>query len=69
VTEEEFPLTSGQSSKYIGISDATLRSWRARGIGPRYYKAGEKLVRYRRSDLDAWIEEHLTPAAEPANAQ
>jgi len=35
-----------------------------RGQGPRHFKAGEKLVRYRRADLDAWIEARLSaPAA------
>jgi predicted DNA-binding transcriptional regulator AlpA len=53
-----------QAAKYIGVSDAVLRLWRAQGKGPRYYKAGEKLIRYRRADLDSWIEARLsTPAA------
>ena len=53
-----------QAAKYIGISEAALRLWRSEGRGPRYFKAGEKLVRYRRADLDSWIEARLSaPAA------
>jgi hypothetical protein len=37
--------------------EKTLAEWRSRGIGPRYIKVGRD-VRYRRSDLDAWITEH-----------
>jgi excisionase family DNA binding protein len=48
-----------QAAKYVGVTEATLRSWRSRGEGPRYFRAG-KLIRYRRSDLDAWIEARLS---------
>jgi len=36
-----------------------LRLWRSQGKGPRYFRAG-KLVRYRKADLDAWIEARLS---------
>jgi predicted DNA-binding transcriptional regulator AlpA len=53
-------LTPIQAAKYVGISEAALRLWRSEGKGPRHFKAGEKLVRYRRVDLDAWIEARLS---------
>ncbi len=34
----------------------TLRNWRWRGEGPRYRKIGQRLVRYLRADLLAFIE-------------
>ncbi len=49
-----------QAAKYIGVSAAVLRLWRAGSKGPRYFKAGLKLIRYRRADLDAWIEARLS---------
>lgn len=55
-------LTSIQAAKYLGISEAVLRLWRSEGKGPRFFKAGEKLVRYRRADVDAWIESRLVAA-------
>ncbi len=64
MTEYQSTLTPMQAAKYIGISEAALRLWRSEGRGPRYFKAGEKLVRYRRADLDSWIEARLSaPAA------
>jgi excisionase family DNA binding protein len=58
-------LTPVQAAKYMGISEAVLRLWRSQGKGPRHFKAGEKLIRYRRADLDAWIEARLSaPTAE-----
>lgn len=56
-------LTQNQAARYIGISGAVLRLWRTEGKGPRYFKAGEKLVRYRRDDLDSWIEARLSVPA------
>ena len=60
MTDHQDTLTPKQAGRYIGISEAALRLWRAEGKGPRYFKAGEKLVRYRRADLDLWIEARLS---------
>ena len=38
----------------LGISSVTATKWRARAEGPRFIKVG-RLVRYRRSDVDAWL--------------
>jgi predicted DNA-binding transcriptional regulator AlpA len=58
-------LDAKQTARYLGVSEAVLRLWRSGGEGPRFFRAGEKLVRYRRSDLDSWIEARLSaPAAE-----
>lgn len=57
-------LTEIRAARYIGVSGAVLRLWRSESKGPRYFRAGEKLIRYRRADLDLWIEARLsTPAA------
>jgi excisionase family DNA binding protein len=60
MNELENTFTPLKAAKYLGISEATIRLWRSQGIGPRHFKAGEKLVRYRRADLDAWIEARLS---------
>jgi predicted DNA-binding transcriptional regulator AlpA len=60
VIEQYNALTPGQASKYLGVSEAALRLWRSRGEGPRHFRAGEKLIRYRRADLDSWIETRLS---------
>lgn len=58
----------------LGISPRTLEAWRLRKVGPKYSRLGPRLVRYRRSDLDAWVAENsqresissggVTPAVE-----
>jgi excisionase family DNA binding protein len=47
-----------EASDYLGVSQATLRAWKRQGRGPTYFRAG-KLLRYRRSDLEAWIRAQL----------
>lgn len=62
-TEHQDAFDPRKTARYLGVSDATLRLWRSEGKGPRFYRAGEKLVRYRRADLDAWIEARLVAPA------
>jgi excisionase family DNA binding protein len=57
-------MNIAQAAAYLGIAKSTLYTWRTRrpGFGPRAVKAGGAL-RYRRSDLDAWIEAHAEALA------
>jgi predicted DNA-binding transcriptional regulator AlpA len=48
------------AARYLGVGESTLRLWRSRGEGPRFFRAGDKLVRYRRVDLDLWVESRLS---------
>ncbi len=64
VMEQEHTYAPPKAARYIGVSDGVLRLWRSQGKGPRFYRAGEKLIRYRRSDLDTWIESRLSTAQE-----
>lgn len=53
---------------YLGVPVATVRAWRVAGIGPRGFRVG-KHVRYRRSDVDGWIEAQASgPTAIGGNA-
>lgn len=65
--EEKTVLNSRQASAYLGCSESVMRLWRSQGQGPRYFRAG-KLIRYRRADLDAWIEARLCEPESAAKA-
>jgi len=43
------------AADYMGLAPSTMRAWRVRGRGPRYYKIGGRVF-YKQDDLDAWIE-------------
>jgi predicted DNA-binding transcriptional regulator AlpA len=56
-------LTPKRAASYLGVSEAALRLWRSEDRGPRFFRAGERLIRYRRTDLDLWIEARLSRPA------
>lgn len=51
-------LDERQAAEYLSLSPRTLQTWRQRGNGPRFLKLGRS-VRYRRADLDAFIESRV----------
>ncbi len=48
-------LDERAAAAILGASVQTMRNWRWRGTGPRYRKIGQRLVRYARADLQAFI--------------
>jgi predicted DNA-binding transcriptional regulator AlpA len=50
-------LTERQLAAQLNISVKTLQNWRWLGRGPKFIKLnGDSLVRYRQSDVDAYLE-------------
>src|SRR5690348_6488412 len=47
---------------YLGCSVALIRKWRYSGVGPPVIRLS-RLVKYRRSDIDAFVENQLRPPA------
>jgi len=50
-----------EAAKQLRVTKACLDAWRCRGKGPAVVRMG-RLIRYRRSDLLAFVEANLTPA-------
>jgi predicted DNA-binding transcriptional regulator AlpA len=48
-------LTEAELSREYRVPRSTLRWWRAKGTGPRHYRLSERVVRYRRSQVDEWF--------------
>lgn len=59
-----------EAARYLGIGMQSLHSWRSMNIGPAYFKIGGR-IRYRKIDLDAWVERKMTSTfeSEPVNYQ
>jgi excisionase family DNA binding protein len=51
-------LNTREAAAYVRLAKPTLERFRVSGAGPRYAKCGGA-VRYRKSDLDAWLESCL----------
>jgi excisionase family DNA binding protein len=52
-------LTTIEAARYVRLGKPTLERFRLTGEGPIYAKLGGA-VRYRRVDLDCWLESRLT---------
>lgn len=47
-------LNTKQVARILGVSHRTLEDWRRKGGGPKYVVFG-RMVRYRRSDIAAYL--------------
>jgi hypothetical protein len=48
-------LTPREAAAYLRVSVATLKSWRAKKIGPAWRRRGARLVSYFPADLEAFL--------------
>jgi excisionase family DNA binding protein len=53
VIDERMYLATDAAARYLGLSERTLKRYRAAGGGPAFHRFGAR-VRYRREDLDVW---------------
>ncbi len=51
-------LTDVEVAERLGVSRFTVRSWRLKGVGPRFLKMG-RAVRYRSEDVDEYERQAL----------
>ncbi len=54
IKHEEY-LTRDEAAKFIGTHPGCLDRWRYGGAGPKWIKSGTNRVRYKKSDLIAWM--------------
>lgn len=47
-------LRQADIAELCGVSEFTVKSWRAKGIGPKYHREGKYPV-YDRRDVEAWL--------------
>lgn len=50
----------------LKVSLETPADWRKSGVGPAYVRVGPRLIRYKRSDVQAFIDAGHQPACEVA---
>jgi len=48
-------LTNKQAADYLGCREQLLVSWRYENRGPAFHRLGGRMIRYAKSDLDAWL--------------
>src|SRR5262249_30565203 len=59
-------LTDIEGADRLGVSRFTVRSWRLKGVGPRFLKMG-RAVRYRSRDVDEYERQALVETQAPSD--
>ena len=72
ITEKDRLLSTDELAEILGLSPATLRTWRWSGVGPKYFRlngiAGP--VRFRQEDVESWLNEQaIDPARKVKNKE
>lgn len=60
-------LTAHDASRVLGLAAQTLARWRVEGVGPYHVRVGNR-VRYRRADLDAFIDARVRRSTSESSA-
>lgn len=47
-------ITTKEAADFLKYSEQRLAEWRAKGIGPKYYKPADKVF-YTKEDLTEWV--------------
>ena len=49
-------LSQKDAAHMLGVSWETLRQYRRKGVGPCWFRVSNNVVRYRRGDVEAYLE-------------
>lgn len=52
-------LRAPEAAHYVRLSTSTLAKMRLRGDGPRYIKAGLRIIVYHEDDLNLWLRDRI----------
>jgi excisionase family DNA binding protein len=53
---DEELMTEAAVARLLAVSLSTMKRLRVSGEGPRSIRVGKRAIRYRRSDVDAWLQ-------------
>ena len=57
MTDQEFLLTTKQVARMLGLAPYTMAKFRRKGMGPKYLQLGKNTIRYKKTDVIAWIDQ------------
>ena len=53
---QEVLMMEKDVATFLGVKARTLQAWRLRGKGPPFVKISRRAVRYRRADVECFVE-------------
>lgn len=57
-----YVMDEKDAAVFIGVSQKTLQTWRSRRMGPPYIRMARKCIRYRRIDLQDFVDARVVRA-------
>jgi excisionase family DNA binding protein len=57
----DYLMTTSDLAAYLGVAVKTIYNWRCRRIGPPAYKPGGSRLRFKRRDVERWLEDESGP--------
>ena len=69
IKEKEKLLKTDEVAEILGLSPATLRTWRWSGVGPKYFSlpGTNGSVRYKRQEDELWLSGQAIDPAKKVN--
>jgi len=49
-------INETEAADYLGYTIRALQNWRLRGGGPSFVKVSARSIRYKRRDLNSWVD-------------
>ena len=62
-------IREDEAADLLEVSKRTLQKWRVEGQGPLYVQLSARAIRYRRGDLESWINERVRSSTSDATAR
>jgi len=64
MSEQMQKMRAAETARYMRMATSTLAHLRSRGGGPKFSKAGARIIVYDRGDVDAWLANRLCHSTE-----
>ena len=55
-------LSPAEAAIQLGVTPRFLAGHRTKGTGPRFIRLSHSVIRYRRSELNTWLESRTAPS-------
>ena len=56
---EPYVMDETEAAIFMGVAKKTLQCWRSRRMGPPYVRVAKRCIRYRRDDLQEYMDKRL----------
>jgi hypothetical protein len=56
-------LNTAEAAEILHVPPATMRWWRHKGVGPKGFRLGRRLIMSKQSDIESWLDQQYNAEA------